>query len=139
MSATTGPVRPVFRELAIDIALATGADWQTRDHFEHIRWTWSSDDRAKENLDLSVQLVNSFVELNVPAAQPSANHDAAFHPLSIAQMPKKAATLPARDENLGQLGSSRIPALPSLNLKVRRPSRHSAPCRQVGDAPQPLV
>jgi hypothetical protein len=110
MSATTGPVRPVFRELAIDIALATGADWQTRDHFEHVRWTWSSDDRAKKDFDLSVQLVDSFVELNVPAAQPSANHDATFHAHSIAQVPKKVGDIADRRRESRSIGLD--PAFP---------------------------
>jgi hypothetical protein len=115
MSATTGPVRPVFRELAVDIALAAGADWQTRDHFEYVRWTRSSDDRAKENLDLSIQLVDSFVELNMPAAQPSANQDAALHARSIAQIPKKGG----RRRKPSSIGLNRASTLcPSLNLKA---------------------
>jgi len=55
--------------LVIDIAFATGAHRHTGDHFEHVRWAWSGAHRAKEDLDLAVQLVDSLVELDVPAAK----------------------------------------------------------------------
>jgi hypothetical protein len=79
MLATTRPARSIFGELAIDITFATCADRHARDHFQHVWWTWSGADGAKKNLDLAVQLVDSLIELDVPAAQPSANHDATFH------------------------------------------------------------
>jgi hypothetical protein len=79
MSATTRPARAILGELAIDIAFATGADRQTCDDFQHVRLTWSGAHRAKEDLDLAVQLVDSLIEFDVPAVQPSANHDATFH------------------------------------------------------------
>ena len=79
MSATTSPARSILGELVIDIAFATGADRHTGDHFQHVRWTWCGAHGAKEDLDLAVQLVDSLIELDVPAVQPSANHDATFH------------------------------------------------------------
>ena len=85
MSATTRPARSLVGELAIDIAFAKHADWHTRDHLQNVRRTWSGADGAKEDLDLAVRLVDSLSELDVPPAQPSANHDATFHAASIAQ------------------------------------------------------
>jgi hypothetical protein len=79
MSATTRPARAILGELVIDIAFAARADRHTSDHFQHVRWTWSGAHRAKEDLDLAVQRVDSLIELDVPAVQPSANHDATFH------------------------------------------------------------
>ena len=90
MSATTGPARSVFRELVVDIGLAAGADRQARDHFEYVRRTWGAAHGAKEYLHLSIELVDSFVELDMSAAQPSANHDATFHARSIAQTGQKS-------------------------------------------------
>jgi hypothetical protein len=89
MSAT----RSIFGELAIDVALAADANWHARDHFEHVGWTWSSADGTKENLDLSVRLVDSVIGFDVPVAQPSANHDATFHARSIARMPQRSDKL----------------------------------------------
>jgi len=71
MLATIGPARSIFGELAVDIALASSDNRHARDHIEHVGWTWSGAHRAKEHLDLAVQLLDSFVELDVPAAQSS--------------------------------------------------------------------
>ena len=51
----------------------------TRDHFQYVGWPWSGAHGAKDDLDLAVRLVDPLIELDVPAAQPSSNHDAAFH------------------------------------------------------------
>jgi len=79
MSATAGPARSILGELAIDIVFAASADRHARDHLEHVRRMWTCANGAHEHFDLTVQLVYSFVELDVPAAQCSANHDATFH------------------------------------------------------------
>src|SRR6187431_1669429 len=108
MLATIGPARSIFGELAVDIALATSANRHARDHIEHVGWTWSGAHRAKEHLDLAVRLLDSFVELDVPAAQPSANHDATFHSQQHSSLPQKSPTYAARREHPGQLGSTRV-------------------------------
>lgn len=90
MSATTGPASSVFRELVVDIGLTTGADRQACDHFKYVRRTSGAAHGAKEYLHLSIELVDSFVELDMPAAQRSANHDATFHARSIAQTGQKS-------------------------------------------------
>ena len=88
MSATTGPARSILRELAIDFVFGAGASRHASNHVEHVWWMWTGPDRAKKYFHLTVQLVYSFLELDVPAAQRSANHDATFHTASIAEMPR---------------------------------------------------
>ena len=68
MSATTGPAGSILGKLAIDLFFGTGADRHTGNHLKHVWRMWARADRAKKHFHLAVELVYSFVELDVPAA-----------------------------------------------------------------------
>src|SRR6266581_1630121 len=97
MSATVCPARSVVGELAVDVSFAAGARGHRGDHLEHIRWTRRCAHGSNEHLDVAVELIHSFVELDVPAVQLSANHDTAFHaPKRSPCAAKSRVSLPKR-------------------------------------------
>lgn len=77
---------------------------------------WTRPNRAKKYFHLAVQFVYSFVELDVPAAQYSANYDATFHFASIAEMRGDGHGPPQPAENAANMPS---PMQPRELLRLR--------------------
>src|SRR3954467_425 len=100
MSATVCPGSSVVGELPVDIGFATGTRGHRGGHVEHGREAGRGAHRSNEHLDLAVELIHSFVELDVPAVQLSSNHNAAFHAPNRGDATGETSTTSTKTPNL---------------------------------------